>query len=69
MAVPPQWIGQSLRELELRIRYHVQIIALRDLLHDQWYPAPDPDRPLTDSDTLVISGREEDLTLVAELSE
>jgi trk system potassium uptake protein TrkA len=69
MAVPPQWIGQSLRELELRIRYHVQIIALRDLLHDQWYPAPDPDRPLTDSDTLVISGREEDLTSVAELSE
>ena len=69
MAVPPQWIGQSLRELELRIRYHVQIIALRDVLHDQWYPAPDPDRALTDSDTLVISGREEDLTLVAELSE
>ena len=69
MAVPPIWIGKSLRELELRVRYHVQIIALRDLLHDQWFPAPDPDRPLTDSDTLVISGREEDLTRVAELSE
>ena len=69
MAVPPSWIGKSLRELELRVRYHVQIIALRDMLHDQWFPAPDPDRPLTDSDTLVISGREEDLSSVAELSD
>jgi trk system potassium uptake protein TrkA len=69
MAVPPSWIGQSLRELDLRVRHHVQIIALRDMLHDQWFPAPDPDRPLTDSDTLVISGREEDLSAVAELSD
>ena len=69
MAVPPVWVGKSLRELELRVRHHVQIIALRDLLHDQWFPAPDPDRPLTESDTLVISGREEDLAAVAELSE
>jgi trk system potassium uptake protein TrkA len=69
MAVPPSWIGKSLRELELRVRHHVQIIALRDMLHDQWFPAPDPDRPLTDSDTLVISGREEDLSAVAELSD
>jgi trk system potassium uptake protein TrkA len=69
MAVPPGWIGKSLRELELRVRHHVQIIALRDMLHDQWFPAPDPDRPLTDSDTLVISGREEDLSSVAELSD
>lgn len=69
MAVPPVWVGKSLRELELRVRHHVQIIALRDMLHDQWFPAPDPDRPLTESDTLVISGREDDLTEVAELSE
>ena len=69
MAVPPSWIGKSLRELDLRVRHHVQIIALRDMLHDQWFPAPDPDRPLTDSDTLVISGREEDLSSVAELSD
>jgi trk system potassium uptake protein TrkA len=69
MAVPPSWLGKSLRELDLRAKYHVQIIALRDLLHDQWFPAPDPGRPLTESDTLVISGREDDLMKVAQLSE
>lgn len=69
MAVPPAWIGKSLRELELRVRHRVQIIALRDLLHDQWFPAPDPGRPLTESDTLVIAGREEDLTEVAGLAD
>lgn len=69
MAVPPSWLGKSLRELDLRARYQIQIIALRDLLHDQWFPAPDPGRPLTESDTLVISGREDDLTRVAQLSD
>jgi trk system potassium uptake protein TrkA len=69
MAVPPGWLGKNLRELSLRTRYRVQVIALRDLLRDQWFPAPDPDRPLTDSDTLVISGREEDLTAVAALAD
>ena len=69
MAVPHSWLGRNLRELELRRRFQVQVVALRDVLQDQWFPAPDPDRPLRDSDTLVISGREEDLSSVAALFE
>jgi len=69
MAVPESWIGKNLRALDLRRRFQVQVIALRDLLHDKWFPAPDPDQSLTESDTLVIAGREDDLSKVAALTE
>lgn len=69
MAVPESWLGKNLRALDLRRRFQVQVIALRDLLHDKWFPAPDPDQSLTESDTLVIAGREDDLSKVAALTE
>lgn len=69
MAVPEGWLGKSLRELDLRRRFQIQVIALRDVLHDKWFPAPDPGQSLTESDTLVIAGREDDLSRVAALTE
>lgn len=67
MGVPDRWEGQSLRELDLRQRYQIQVIALHDMLRDEVLPVPDPDRPLTASDTLIISGREKDLVRLAKL--
>lgn len=56
MAVPDEWCGKTLRELELPQRYHVQVVALHDLLRDTMTPVPEPDRPLTQSDTLLLAG-------------
>lgn len=67
MGVPDRWEGKTLRELDLRQRYHVQILAVHDMLHDEMHPVPDPDRLLTESDTLVVSGREEDLARLTRL--
>lgn len=70
MAVPEHWIGRTLRELGLRNRYNVAVIALHDVLHDRIEPIPDPDAPLKESDTLLVAGADEDLerasTLTAE---
>lgn len=56
MGVPADWYGKTLRELSLPQRYQVQIVAVHDLLRDAIAPVPDIDRPLTHSDTLLVSG-------------
>lgn len=56
MGVPTEWYGKTLRELALPQRYQVQVVALHDLLRDEIAPIPDLDRPLTHSDTLLVSG-------------
>lgn len=65
MAVPTTWIGQSLRELNLRRAHGVSVIAIHDVLTDQMNPVPDPGEPLKESDTLVLAGSNEDLEEVA----
>lgn len=65
MAVRDEWIGKSLRELELRKRYAISVIAVHDMLTDRMTPAPDPDARLKDSDTLLVAGQDEDLAKAA----
>lgn len=65
MAVPEEWIGRSIRELDLRRRFGISVIAVHDVLTDQMIPVPDPDAPLKDSDTLLVSGTEDDLARLA----
>jgi trk system potassium uptake protein len=65
MAVPESWIGMSLRELELPRKYRISVVAVHDVLRDLMVPVPDPDSPLKDSDTLLVSGKDEDLARAA----
>lgn len=65
MGVPDAWTGKSIRELALRQKYDITIVALHDVLTDQMTPSPDPDAKLKDSDTLLVAGRDEALAKVA----
>ncbi len=67
MAVPPSWIGRSLRALELPRRYRISVIAVHDMLLDEIIPIPDPDAPLKDSDTLLVAGKDGDLVRASEV--
>ena len=67
MGVPDEWQGMALRELDLRQRYRVQVLAVHDMLRDEMLPVPDPDRPLTESDTIIVAGAEADLARLARL--
>lgn len=65
MAVPNKWKGLTLRTLELRTKFGVSVVAVRDVLTDKMTPVPDPDAPLKDSDTLLLAGSDEKLNRVA----
>jgi CIC family chloride channel protein len=61
--VPAGWVGQSLRDLDCRSRYGVEVLAVQPSGRqpDQGYELPDPARPLAMGDTLVVAGTLEQL--------
>ncbi len=61
MTVPQHWVGKSLRQLELPRNFQVSIIAVHDHLQDSFSATPDPDAPLTLSDSLLVAGADEHL--------
>lgn len=67
MGVPTSWYGRSIRDLELRQRYDISIVAVHDVLRDQITATPDPDYQLKDSDTLLVAGSDEALSRAARL--
>ena len=64
LAPPTAFIGKSLAELDLRKRYQLQVIAIRDVLTGKMQLVPRAGSVLKDSDVLVIIGREEDIQRV-----
>lgn len=67
MAVPREWEGKSLRDLALTRHYRVSVVAVHDVLTDATSPVPDPDQPLLDTHTLIVTGAEESLVRVAKI--
>jgi trk system potassium uptake protein len=61
MAVPDGWVGRCLRELDLRSRHGITVVAIHDMLSDEVKGVPDPDAPLKESDTLFVAGAVEAL--------
>jgi Kef-type K+ transport system membrane component KefB/Trk K+ transport system NAD-binding subunit len=58
----PGWAGQNLAALELPTRFGVTVLAV-SREHEQ-LSAPDPQRPLSEHDRLVLAGTPEDLQRV-----
>jgi trk system potassium uptake protein TrkA len=56
MAIPDSWIGRSLRDIDVRRRYGLSVVAVKCMLSSTVSGVPDPDAPLKDSDTLWVSG-------------
>lgn len=64
--VPAVWVDKTLRELNVRAKYGVNVIAMRGA--DQSVTvSPGPDYQLTASDVLVILGSNDDLNRVQKL--
>lgn len=61
IAPPEKIIGKMLAELELRQEFGITVVAIRDSLRDQVEVTPDPHRRITDSDSLIVLGRQEDV--------
>jgi trk system potassium uptake protein TrkA len=61
LAPPSAFIGKSLVELDLRKKYNLQVIAIRDVLSGKLQLVPRASAVIKDSDVMVIIGREEDI--------
>lgn len=60
-AAPQSFLGKDLVALNLRRKYQVTVIAIKDVLTDSFIPAPPADYIIKDSDILILLGRTEDI--------
>jgi len=67
VAPPAPFIGRSLRELDLRQRYGLNIIAIKELVPERFVMVPTADFVVKDSDLLIMVGKEADLKKIKEL--
>jgi len=58
---PPSFMGKTIGELRLRTKYHVEVIAVREMLPDRVRMVPKADFVLKDSDILVVIGKTADV--------
>jgi len=60
--VPPvSFMGKTIGELHLRSKYHVEVIAVREMLPERLTMVPRADFVVKDSDVLVVIGKEKDI--------
>jgi trk system potassium uptake protein TrkA len=64
VAPPERFIGKSLRELDLRNKYGIQVIAVRELIPERTVYVPRADFVIKDSDVLIVMGDEKMLEKV-----
>ena len=67
IVTPAGWVGKSVRELNVRARFGVNIIALRNENSDSIVVNLGPEYVLKQTDVMVILGNNEDLLQVQKL--
>ncbi len=61
MVPPPNFLGKTLVELDLRRKHQVTVIAIKDVLTDKFVAVPPPNYLLKDSDVMILIGKTDDL--------
>ena len=61
---PMDFIGKSLKELNLRAKHKVQVIAIKEVVPENFVLAPTADFVIKDSDILVMLGKTEDINKI-----
>ena len=59
--VPKKWVGHSIKELEIRKKYGVNVIATCDNSNNNFEIFTDPDRIFRDGEKIVIVGNNSDI--------
>jgi trk system potassium uptake protein TrkA len=67
IAPPEKFIGKALRELDLRNKYGIQVIAVRELVPERTIYVPRADFVVKDSDVLIVMGDEKQLEKLTSL--
>lgn len=61
MAPPNSFLGKTLSELQLRGRYNIEVIAVRDVISDNIHMVPQASFVIKDGEVLVVIGKEADI--------
>lgn len=64
MAPPNSFLGKSIAQLQLRSRYHIEVIAIRDIVSDKIQMVPGAEFVIKDGEILVVIGKEKDIQLI-----
>ncbi len=64
---PSDFIGKSLKDLNLRAKYNVHIIAIKELVPENFLLVPPASFVIKDSDTLIMLGKSEDVRRIKAL--
>lgn len=64
---PRAFIGKNLKELNLRAKYNVHIIAIKELVPENFQLVPPADFVVKDSDILIMLGKSEDIRRIKAL--
>jgi trk system potassium uptake protein TrkA len=64
IAPPTSFQGKTIGELHLRTKYHIEVIAVREMLPERITMVPRADFVIKDSDILVVIGEEGDIQKV-----
>lgn len=59
IAVPAAWVGRTILQLEVRGRYHINILAIKK--EGQMQPLPGPNHCFSADETMLIMGHNDDL--------
>lgn len=67
---PDNFIGKTIKDLDIRARYHVTILAVKKKLSDIGLTSemPDPEKVIEDGDILVVAGKENQVEKLRRLS-
>jgi trk system potassium uptake protein len=61
MAPPNSFLGKTIAELQLRGKYHIEVIAVRDVVSDRLHMVPAADFVIKDGEVLIVVGKDKDI--------
>ena len=64
---PSEFIGKSLKDLNLRAKYNVHIIAIKELIPENFVLVPPAGFVIKDSDILIMLGKSDDIRRIKAL--
>ncbi len=61
LAPPPSFFGKTIGDLHLRGKYHIEVIAIKEMLPERVRMVPRADFVIKDTDVLVVIGKAKDI--------
>lgn len=65
VTVPEEWVGKTLRQMDVRARYQVNVVALKDPVKNEISVSINPDSAFSASDIIVLAGENEHIKKLA----